>query len=231
MALSSKSVHGYLANERKLPEETTAITLREQDLIWKRDGRSPDILVALGARSPPYNQPRTSESLPTWMADFRLKNDAELLSRSTNALLASLFYLELVGVPQLDELGHMFCRLQVRCRIAPTSRAYRILIAKLREHRSRFYFDYQSVPCVSQQLHDEAGRGIAFSRCIEMSVPTLAHSLDVKIDGITSTSQRISNCPYRLQHLIEDEGLNCVFGNKDHKLRYFGPMNSSARFI
>jgi len=169
--------------------------------------------------------------IPTWIEDFRLRDNAERLQRSADALLASQFYPELIRVPQLDELGHMFCRIQIRCRISPTTRAYRILIAKLRERRSRFYFDYQSIPCVSQQLHDKAGRGISFSRCIKMSVPTVQHSIDIKIDRITSTSQRISNCPYRVQHLIEDQRLNCVFGDKDHKVRYFSSVDSTARFI
>lgn len=234
MSLSRKSVHGYHAMERDVPNEIIDIILEEQDFLWRREGRAPDILLALGAHIPPYDRTMTSEKTQDWLVDFRLQAaNRTRLERSVDTLLASLFYVELIGVPQLDELGLLLCRAQIRCRILPSSKAYRNLIERLRERRSRFYFDYQSIPCINRQLYDEAGRGIAFSRCIEMSVSTLQHSIDVKIDGITSTSRRISNCPYRIQQLVEDEGLHCVFGNKDHKMRYLGSIADplQARFI
>jgi hypothetical protein len=31
--------------------------------------------------------------------------------------------------------------------------------------------------------------------------------------------QSISNCPYNLITLIHDQGLDCVFGHKDHRVR------------
>ena len=235
MSLVPKSVHGYHAKERDVPNEIIDIVLKEQDFIWAREGKAPDILVALGARIPPYDQIMTSEKTPDWLADFRRQAaNRTRLETSVDILLASQFYVELIGVPQLDELGLLFCRAQIRCRILPSSKAYRHLIERLRERRARFYYEYQSIPCINRQLYDEAGRGIAFSRCIEISLPTLQHSIDVKVDGITRTSQRISNCPYKLQQLIEDQGLHCVFGNKDHKMRYFGSiadLKSQDRFI
>ena len=49
---------------------------------------------------------------------------------------------------------------------------------------------------------------------------SLSDGIDVKIDGITKMVRSISNCPYKLQTLIEDQGLDCVFGHRDHKKRY-----------
>jgi hypothetical protein len=235
MSLSPKSVHGYHAKERDVPNEMIDIIRKEQDFIWRREGRAPDILVALGARVPSHDRTVIAEKIPDWLADFRLQaTNQTALERSVDAILASLFYLELIGLPQLDELGQYFCRAQIRCRILPSSKAYRNLIERLRERRARFYYDYQSIPCINRQLYDEADRGIAFSRCIDMSLPTLQGSIDVKIDGITRTGHRISNCPYKIQQLVEDQGLHCVFGNKDHKMRYFGSiadLKSKARLI
>jgi hypothetical protein len=55
-----------------------------------------------------------------------------------------------------------------------------------------------------------------------MSLPTFQHTIDVRINGLTTTSRRISNCPYEVQQLIEDQDLHCVFGNKYHKRTYQG---------
>ncbi|PMD42322.1 hypothetical protein L207DRAFT_632109 [Hyaloscypha variabilis F] len=232
MSLSSKSVHGYHAREKYLPNEMIDIMLEEQDILWKRERKGPDILVALGARV--LLDRAMSNKTPEWLVDFRLQAASRSREKTVDLLTASLFYIELIGMPQLDELGHFYCRAQVRCRISPSSIAYGKLIQRLRESRARFYYDFQSVPCVNQELHDEATRGIAFSRRIEMSVPSLHHSVDVKINGITSTIQRLSNCPYKLQQLVEDQRLHCVFGNKDHKMRYLGTVDDpkpQGRFI
>jgi hypothetical protein len=95
-----------------------------------------------------------------------------------------------------------------------------IPVERLWRAGARFHYDYKTVPCVNQQLYEEARRGIAFSRYIEISVTSLSDEIDVKIDGITKIGRSISNCPYRLQTLIEDQGLDCVFGHRDHKKRY-----------
>lgn len=49
---------------------------------------------------------------------------------------------------------------------------------------------------------------------------TFDDEIDVMISGLTTVRKSISNCPYRIQTLIEDSGLNCTFGHKDHKARY-----------
>jgi hypothetical protein len=235
MSLSPKSVHGYHAMERDVPNELINISLKEQDFLWKREGKEPDILLVLGERVSPWDRTLRPEKIPDWQIDFRLQTASQSrLESSADILIASLFYLELIGVPQLDELGSLFCRAQIRCRLLPSSEAYPILIERLRERRARFYYEYQSIPCINRQLYDEASRGIAFSRCIEMSLPSLQHNLDVKIDGVTRASQRISNCPYKLQQLVEDQSLHCVFGSKDHKMRYLGSIadpSPQTRFI
>jgi hypothetical protein len=75
---------------------------------------------------------------------------------------------------------------------------------------------------VNRQVYDEAARGIAFSRYIRFSVVSLSDEVDIKINGITEQARSISNCPYKIQTLVEDQGLSCVFGHRDYKRRYFG---------
>jgi hypothetical protein len=223
----TKAIHsqdnwrGYRSKERRTYYDVVEITGQEQDIIWSRNGKPPDFLVCLGDHFPGYEKSAEKPLFP-WLHDYRVSNNEGLVQKTVDSQLVSLFYIELIGLPQLNEVG-FFCRAQVRCRLLPSTRAYQILVDRLRKERARLYYDYQSTPCVTSQLFDEASRGIAFSRCIEFSVLSMDDDVDIKIDGITSGGMKsISNCPYRLRRIIEDQGLDCVFGHRDHKRRYLG---------
>jgi hypothetical protein len=100
------------------------------------------------------------------------------------------------------------------------------LVNRLKKCKARFYYDFKSIPCVDQQLHGEAVRGIAFSRYVQFSVPADLDEIDIMIDKITKHPRSISNCPYQLRALIKDQGLDCVFGNKDHQERFGGVLET-----
>jgi hypothetical protein len=57
---------------------------------------------------------------------------------------------------------------------------------------------------------------MAFSRILEVEVSSMKSRLDVRVDGLTGV-ENVSNCPYELQRLVEDQGLHCVFGRRDHR--------------
>ena len=162
-----------------------------------------------------------------WLVDHRI--DKTLLSHSTDVLLASLFYITLIGIPLLTE-GGLFCHAQIQCRLLPSSNTYQSLIRQLRERRARFYYHYQSIPCVNKQIQVEAEQGVEFSRYIELILFSLHDRIKIKIGGITTNATYISNCPYRLQQVIEDQGLNCRFGHRDHQKRFFGPSPSLRKY-
>jgi hypothetical protein len=86
-----------------------------------------------------------------------------------------------------------------------------------------------SIACVDQELIEEVKRGVAFSKHIEITVLSLNDVIDVKIDGITKRGRSISNCPYMVNDIIEDQGLNCFFGHKDHQQRYRGAKRAIPR--
>jgi hypothetical protein len=193
--------------------------LCEQDSVWSRARKSPDIFICLGA-SIEGDENSARKYSHQWLSDHRLQYNAkDTISHSLDGLLSSLFYIELIGTPLMNAVG-FFCRSQIRCRLMPSQPAFIVLIERLQNTRARFYYDDKSVPCVNPQLYEEARRGIAFSRYIEFSVTSLSDEINVRIDRITGVGRSISNCPYKLQTLIEDQGLNCVFGHKDHKRRY-----------
>jgi hypothetical protein len=41
-------------------------------------------------------------------------------------------------------------------------------------------------------------------------------AVDVRLGDQLIGEQSISNCPYKLGKLIEDQGLDCSFGRRDH---------------
>lgn len=195
------------------------IVINEQDLVWNRKKKNLDLLIAAGSGVPAYekyeiNMPR--------IFDFRLAYDKTRLLSSVDALLASLFYVSLMTLPQCNEFGVLVCSIQIRCRVLPPSAAYQDLIARLRVRRARFYFDFQSIPCVNREIIDEAERNIPFNRRVNLSFENHLPSIDIQVHGITRARTSISNCPYDIQQLVEDQGMNCVFGHRDHKERYFG---------
>jgi hypothetical protein len=194
------------------------LALLEQDSIWSRAGKPPDIFVCLGTG---IGRDEASAE-EHWLSDHRLHHNAKnAIDFTLDGLLSSLFYIELVGAPLIERFG-FFCRMQIQCRLAPSQPAFMALIERLWNARAQFHYNCKTVPCVNKQLYEEARRGIAFSRYIESSVTSLSDEMDVSIDGITGSSRSISNCPYKLQTLIEDQGLDCVFGHRDHKRRYLG---------
>lgn len=190
-------------------------TLEEQKIIWKRKEKSPDILVVVGA--PTFEYTHTKPSLP--ILDYRGHHN--ILNETADRLISSLFYVELVDRPQLCKNGY-FCRIQIRCRLLPSSRGYQKLLEKLRGCDSRFYYDHKSIYCSNRQMEAASKEGIPFRRHCEMTVFRLDGEVDVKINGLTGQKTSISNCPYRLQQMIEDQRLDCVFGCRDHKKRVFG---------
>ena len=85
---------------------------------------------------------------------------------------------------------------------------------QLWDRQACFYYNFESLPCVDQELLEEVKYGVAYSRCIKVSIRSLNDIIDVKVDGITKRVRSISNCPYRVNDIIEDQGLHCFLGTK-----------------
>ncbi|KAH0545344.1 hypothetical protein FGG08_000643 [Glutinoglossum americanum] len=215
--VSPKSSRGYQSKDLGTYNDLINLTLWEQDSIWSRVGKPPDIFICPGASIKGHENPTKNYSRQ-WLSRLQY-NVKDTITSSLDGLLSSLFYIELIGTPLIDTVG-FFCRAQIRSRLTPSQPAFMVLIERLRKVGARFYYDQKTVPCVNRQLYGETKRGIAFSRYIEFSAASLSDEIDVKIDGITEIGQSISNCPYMLQTLIEDQGLDCVFGHRDHKRRH-----------
>jgi hypothetical protein len=207
---------GYFCQDPTTDNDLPKITLLEQDAIWLRADKRPDMLLCLGTR-----KVSEAEKSGGWVYDYRLRYSTKASVRSCiDAILSSLFYIELIGIPKLLKPTGFLCQAQIRCRLAPSSTAYIALIDRLWTTRACFSYNSRSISCVDRELLDEVRQHIAFSKYLSFTVMSLEDIIDVRVDMITQTSQSISNCPYIVQTLIEDQGLQCKFGHRDHQIRF-----------
>jgi hypothetical protein len=166
------------------------------------------------------NQPTDDEERidsPLWLYDHRLQyNAAKNMSGSRDTTLASLFYLELVGLP-LRIKGMFVCHAQIKCRLQPALPALKLLVEQLRAAEARFSYNKRFTRCINRQLYDEViSKGEAFSRSISFSILHIEESIDIRIDRIITGEKSISNCPYVVNTLARDQGLYCFFGQNNH---------------
>lgn len=132
-------------------------------------------------------------------------------------LLASLFYIELDGMPVFDRTVFV-CQARILCRLGPSSKGLAVLATRLMEKRAKFHLDFHRyVFAIGADMLIDIEAGRPFSKTIVFKVRSLKDSIDIKLDGIVSRQRSISNCPYMVETLIEDQGLNCIFGQRGLK--------------
>jgi hypothetical protein len=85
--------------------------------------------------------------------------------------------------------------------------------------------EYSAEPMVTLAALRECRKGNPFSRVLEMEVASIKSVLDLGMDGLAG-QELLSNCPYRLLELVKDQGLDCVFGRKDHQVKSSEPIDS-----
>ncbi|KAH8909466.1 hypothetical protein BR93DRAFT_924444 [Coniochaeta sp. PMI_546] len=138
---------------------------------------------------------------------------------SADRLLASLFYVELIQLPKFFETTER-AQVCLQCRV-PSGAALVALISSLRRRRARVQYgggslDDKSEPLVSPSALARCQKGERFTRVLTIPVQSMSSVLDIRIDGVVGP-QYIGNCPYTLRKLVRDQGLDCVFGRKDHR--------------
>ena len=137
------------------------------------------------------------------------------IRQCANNVLSSLFYLKLDKIPEFDSTVFI-CRGTIRCRLKPSNKALSALILRLKDCNACFSINQeQIITCLDQETYFNAKAGAAFSRSVSFKVNSLYDSVDIiKLEGLIDTPRSISNCPYKIETLIKDEKLNCVFGHR-----------------
>jgi hypothetical protein len=127
-------------------------------------------------------------------------------------MIASLFYFELDWLPH-NGVSSFICQGRICCRMGPSHPAMPTLLSRLTG--ARFYLDFQQwVPCTDASVVETIEAGRPFTRKVSFRVASLENSIDIKIDGIVQRARSISNCPYVVRALIQDQGLDCPFGSR-----------------
>jgi len=177
---------------------------------------------------PPLDDIRAIPNMVAHVESFVNANE-ELLRQCANNMIASLFYITSSGLPVTRETGVVF-QLNIHCRWAP-SPALLALLQQLQEIQACFcYGNQKSIPCVDAQVYQDVKGGAAFLRCIDLVVSSLADTIDIKLhDRFQRGPQSISNCPYEVSALVQDQGLSCMFGHRDHKRRFQGAAEQIAK--
>ena len=144
-----------------------------------------------------------------------------MLSSVASRMISHLFYIELLSVPTLYSVPDR-ALLRLRCRL-PSGPPLMDLVSRLRERKARVFYrgdeeTYTVETLVTSAALARCRDGEDFTITLNVSVTSMSSTLDVKIDGVVVGEEPISNCPYELRSLVRDQGLNCVFGRKDHRV-------------
>lgn len=147
-------------------------------------------------------------------------------------LLALLFYVELIVLPDFYRAAEQ-ARLCLQCRVPPGP-ALMELVTNLQQRRVRLHYrgsnlDYVSELLVSPRALARCHAGEGLSRAFTIPVESWSSLVDVRIDGLREI-QCVSNCPYELRKLARDQGLDSVFGRKDHQDVTEGGKSAFAMF-
>ena len=140
----------------------------------------------------------------------------EAIRRCADNVIASLFYLELREYRPFFDGTEYTCKGQIRCRLKPSSAALQVLITRLKESKAYFYSNFEhKLPCwYSELLSEVIEQGTSYQRNIEFKITSFEEFIDITLDGITQRPMSISNCPYKIETLVEDQGLDQPFGSR-----------------
>lgn len=149
------------------------------------------------------------------------KESSSSLPIVARRLVACLFYIKLLLVPAFYATLE-FAHVLLRCRLTEGKQLL-CLLKGLHRLRARVYHrgdeaKRSSELLITQNLLNKCRKGKPFFKHLRIKVNKLQTKLKVKIDGIAGGQEYISNCPYQLNKLITDQGLNQIFGSKNHRI-------------
>jgi hypothetical protein len=144
--------------------------------------------------------------------------DIATLQSIASRMFSYLFFIELISIPFFYSTPDR-AKVRLKCRLSPGPPLMSLIMDLQRRNAQIRYRghegSYSMDKLVTSAVISRCRKGRDFSRILEMEVSSLSSVLDVRIYGTALTDENISNCPYELQKLIQDQGLDCVFGRKD----------------
>ncbi|KAF4957156.1 hypothetical protein FSARC_11365 [Fusarium sarcochroum] len=146
--------------------------------------------------------------------------NSSLLATISSQLLANLFYIELGTMPDASR-SFQYCPVMLRCRIPP-GQSLVDLLNRLHRENTLLYYQGFGVSETREELCTEAvlwegDRHRPFLRTIMLPILSVETEARIQIDGLDGQKHCISNCPYKLEQLIQDQEMDHVFGRRDRK--------------
>lgn len=138
---------------------------------------------------------------------------------TASRLFASLFYVELMTIPSFHK-GTERVRLLLQCRI-PQGLVLVEVVNRLYRRRAQLYYGEEESELVCELMVTptvlaRCSRGERFERVLEIPIHSMTSFIHIQIDELAGP-EYISNCPYQIRKLVQDQGLDCAFGRKDNR--------------
>lgn len=110
----------------------------------------------------------------------------------------------------------------VRCRLNP-GHALLYLLFRIRRLNICFYYQCDEITPIKALVctEDVIQRCRAmqpFEREVKIKALSPTTEISIDMDGVDGEKYNISNCPYRLDHLIEDQGLSNLYRKAVHPI-------------
>ncbi|KAH6658609.1 hypothetical protein BKA67DRAFT_558530 [Truncatella angustata] len=170
-----------------LPEVHNGTSISHRMLAWM--GRSPDITIK-------YNGGSYSDGL---------------VDAISSKLISSLFYIELITVPVFRTVPAE-CTVRLLCRVNPGP-TFMNLLMELHQRQTCIQYrsadsQFTETPIFTKKIWSMCSKGIPFAKELDLDVVNMDSLIEVKLDSRAGSPQNISNCPYRIIDLIQDQKLD-----------------------
>lgn len=134
-------------------------------------------------------------------------------------MLSCLFYIEAASRPALYSPPETIL-VRLLCRIPPggemTSLARNLFQRNTNVRYRGAEATWTAETLVTPTILAHCRNGEPFLKVLRVQINAMETAVDVRLGDQLIGEQSISNCPYKLGKLIEDQGLDCSFGRRDH---------------
>ncbi|GKU05313.1 unnamed protein product [Fusarium langsethiae] len=186
--------------------------------------RSNDITIVIDTGKGAWSNRQTNVA-EARSPDVLVQYHGDIFSNSlfqtiSSRLLASLFYIELDTMPDASR-SSQYCAVMLQCRIPPGQPLIDFL-CRLRREKTSFYYQGFGTNEMSEELCTESvlwecERHQPFLRTVILRILSVESEVHIAIDGLDGRKHWVSNCPYKIERLIRDQEMDCVFGRRDRK--------------
>ncbi|KAF4468234.1 Vitamin B6 biosynthesis [Fusarium albosuccineum] len=145
-------------------------------------------------------------------------NHAVLTSISAS-LVAALFYIELVAAPTFYA-GPELCMIRLQCRVPPGDELLELLYSLYRRKTRLCYasngLDHVNTELCTEDLIHQCENRQPFMKELLVEVMSADDNITIQLES-AGGKYPVSGCPYKVQDLIKDQGLDLPLGRQERE--------------